>query len=170
MKTLIIDGDNHLYRAAFKFHNFTNIDGKPSGVIYGVLSMITGMIRQFKPDNVVVVFDGKKSELRKLWLPGYKDRKDKNLKINYKEVLAQKEFLVTFLPLLGIEVIRSPHDEADDMIYLVTKKYRGTQKIIASRDKDFNQLITPKTWVYDGVEQVMLKPSNLKRRRGYTPK
>jgi len=54
---LIIDGNNHLHRAYHRFNGFTNMDGKPSGVIYGFLTMTLGMIAKFKPEKTYVVFD-----------------------------------------------------------------------------------------------------------------
>lgn len=169
-KVVIIDGNNNLYRAYYQFLNFSNFDGKPSGVIYGFLMMLISLLRKFKPTNVYVVFDGKRSSKRLSIHPNYKaGRDEKRLTFDKDSFESQKETLKRLLPLMGINVVHLMEHEADDVIYLLSKEYKRQEVYIVSRDKDFHQLISKTLSIWDSKEQVLLTYKNLKKRVGYNP-
>ena len=146
-----------------------NLDGLPSGCVYGFLTITRGLMFKFKPDLVYVVFDGNRDEHRlKLW-PDYKQR-DKKLGFDPDSFFSQRDDIEDILKALGIKTIREAGYEADDLIYAITRKHRKDKVIITSRDKDFNQLINENVTVWDGHNQVMLKANTLEKRVGYSPK
>lgn len=165
---LIIDGNNFCYRAYYRFKGFSNLDGAPTGVIFGFLQMLTGLVKHFKPRKIYVVFDGKKSKQRLKLHPDYKNRV-KSLDFDAEGFYAQREYLIKTLPKLSLNVLHNIDYEADDIIYMVYKKYFGKKIVIASSDKDFNQLITKNTSVWDGKNQILLQKKTLKGRFGCRP-
>ena len=46
---LVVDGDNMLYRAYFKFGQFNSKAGEPSGIIFGLPYMLRGLLTKVKP-------------------------------------------------------------------------------------------------------------------------
>ena len=60
-KILIIDGNNLAHRATHKF-NLTTGDGRSSSVVYGFIYVLSSLLRRFPSDQVMLVFDGKRSK------------------------------------------------------------------------------------------------------------
>lgn len=166
---LIIDGNNNLYRAYYKFTQMSNLEGLPSGVVYGFLTMTKGLIQKFNPDKVYIIFDGSRSKERLEILPNYKNR-EKRIDFDSKSFYSQRDDLMKILKCLGIKCIREKGYEADDLIYALCHKNNKEDIVIASRDKDFNQLISRKVSIWDGHNQILLKKNTLKGRAGYEPK
>ena len=71
MKILIIDGNNTMHRA---FHSYSRLQnhGKPVSIIYGMPILVNALVNQFKPDDVYICWDGRKSPHRMRLLPTYK--------------------------------------------------------------------------------------------------
>lgn len=166
---LIVDGNNNLYRAYYKFGQMSNLDGLASGCVYGFLTITRGLLHKFNPDKVYIVFDGGRDPARMELHPGYKVR-EKRIDFDPDSFFSQRDDIERIMKALGIKTIRERYFEADDLIYALCKKHKGEEIVIASRDKDFNQLISPKVRVWDGHNQVLLKKSTLYGRLGYTPK
>lgn len=166
-KTLIIDGNNALYRAYFRFNNFSTFDGTPTGCLYGFCTITLGLINKFKPSRVIVVFDGKKSEYRKKVLPTYKQREPK-LGFDIDAFNHQRQEIKKILSMWGVEVIHDINYEADDLIYALGVELPGNI-ILVSRDKDFKQCINKRVWLWDPMDNILFKPKNLKNRLGYKP-
>lgn len=167
---MIIDGNNMLYRAYYKFSAMKNDKGKPSGIIYGFPLILNSVIKQYLPDDVIVVFDGGRDEKRiEVW-PDYKKREPK-LNFDKENFYKQKDVLVNMLYALGIKVVQIPKREADDVIWVLTKKLRrgNNSVMIVSSDKDFNQLISEKVSIINPKANDRLTHKNLLEKVGYTP-
>ena len=168
-KVLIIDGNNMLYRAYYKFKNLRTQSGVLSGVIYGFPYILHSIIKQQNPDKVVVVFDGGRDQVRMDLLPTYKKRESKG-DFDKDNFYTQKAEVEKLLTLLGIPIVAVPKKEADDIIYLLCRKLRKKNSIcIVSSDKDFKQLISPKVSVWDPKAGMRYTHKNIEKEIGYTP-
>lgn len=163
---LILDGNNLAHRV---YHSMARLNnhGKPVGVIYGLPNLVGSLVKKFQPKRIYLVWDGKKSPHRLALLPTYKQRKP-HPNFDPEDFYAQKDTVMHLFRNLGVKQIHSPHLEADDQIYMLTDKYQGRKIVIASNDKDFHQLISDTTFVYN-AKDALLTPKNLKINFGYHP-
>lgn len=166
---LIIDGNNNLYRAYYKFNGYKSFDGEPTGCTYGFIMMTLGLIRKFKPKTVVAVFDSGRSPYRMEILPEYKAKRENKISFDTEAFYAQRDTIIKLLPMIGVDVVYHKNErvEGDDIIYSLRKKIINEPVTIISRDKDFNQLVNYNTFVFDSKDQITYTPKNIKQRIGY---
>jgi DNA polymerase-1 len=168
ISVLLIDGDNLAHRALHKFANLTTSEGEPSGVVFGVPYILGSLVGRFKPDKVIVVFDGGRAEWRTKLLPTYKER-EKHVDVDYQAFYRAKDHLKELLPCLRINVIWERHQEADDIIAAYCFKNPKQYITIVSSDKDFHQLVNPYVKVYRPSNDKYLTSDNLYDEEGYYP-
>src|SRR5574337_1151089 len=53
----LIDGSSYLFRAYHALPPLTNSEGVPTGAVYGFTNMLLKIIREERPEAMVVVFD-----------------------------------------------------------------------------------------------------------------
>lgn len=167
---MVFDGNHLLYRAYYKFANLKTIEGIRTSITYGLPYISESLIRRLSPTEVITTFDGEKSKFRLGLLPGYKDRV-KKLGFDAEDFHRQKITSIKSLQLLGIKVALHKELEADDVIAMITRRYKqmGYEVIIVSGDKDFNQLIDKKVSVFNSNKGIMLTKLNLQKLVGYKP-
>ena len=168
-RLMLVDGENLLYRVFYKFGGLTSKDGTPSECIYGLPYVLRSLLTKLKPNRVIVAFDGGRDSSRLEKLPGYKDR-EKRLGFDFTSFSSQKGVLMALLPSLNCQVVYARGFEADDLIYLLTRKYADWDITIVSGDKDFHQLISDTISIYYPNKEIILTGKNLKHYFEYTPK
>ena len=57
MNLYLIDGNSYVYRAFYAIRDLSNSKGFPTNAIYGFTNMLIKIIREKKPDGIVVSFD-----------------------------------------------------------------------------------------------------------------
>jgi len=164
--TLIIDGNNTLYRAYYKFNNMTARDGQSTSCIYGFPYIIRRLFDKYQPSDVYIVFDKGKSTYRRELLPEYKVRTPK-LGFDFQNFMEQKEVVMQLCYNLGLKVVIGKEDtEADDLIYKIMRETPG-HKVIISADKDFHQCISDDCSIYNPGKDVELNAHTFKHHIGY---
>jgi len=167
-RVLLIDGLNTFIRSWTTSPNL-NEDGDHVGGITGFLQSIGYAIRESKPTKVVIVFDGKGgSDKRKKIYDGYKSDRGKNrFRVNrtYVDHMNEEEerismkrqfvWLVDILNYLPVQVMVYDGVEADDVIAYLSNHITDAadETVIMSTDKDFLQLVSPKTIVYSPTKK-----------------
>lgn len=164
---LIIDGNGLARKCMYVYRDLKVRQGDVlhyTGTIYGFFTNTLALYTKFKPDQVVIAWDGG-SEYRKNLYSGYKKKR----KIHQQKEQADRDFLSELIELQGIlkntglKMFRTKGEEGDDIIGTFCKKYRKKYKIIiASNDYDMLQLLK-----YNGVRILM---SNLRDINIYTRK
>lgn len=169
-KVLIIDGNNMLYRAYYKFNNLRSSKGLLTSIIYGFPYILQSLIKLQKPDKVYVVFDGGRDPKRIELLPDYKKR-EKKAGFDAENFFFQKDELIKFLDILGIPHLTVEKREADDIIWLMARKLKRLKNnvVIVSSDKDFNQLICEGITIWNPKADKRFTVKNLKKEIGYEP-
>ena len=167
---LLVDANN---RAWASFYSYSRLRHKGNlvSIIFGLPQMIRHLINRFKPDEIILVWDGAKSRVRLKTLPDYKGgRKSKSL-IDYENWLWQKDIVQLLLFYLGVKQVVPKEGEADDYICRLNlkAKTKGWETIIVSSDKDFNQLIDDNTNVFNEKQKLMITEDNCKEVFGYHP-
>ena len=162
----LVDGTAFVYRA---FHAFTltTAAGEPTGVIYGVGSMLNKLIRDYSPEHLVVVFDAKGKNFRHELYPQYKE----NRPPMPDDMRAQYDVVKDLVDAMGIHSISIPEVEADDVIgtLAITAAKSGITTVIASNDKDLAQLVNDKILMLDEAKGELIHSEQVQEKYGVRP-
>ena len=167
-KLLLVDGNNLFYRAYFSHGKLASFNGQNMSAIFGILNILASMLSKFTIDEVIICWDGKKDPNRLALWPEYKAKR-KKIGHDYEDMNAQKKHIKKLLHLLGVKQVVNDM-EADDLIYKVVRERRKLKKpiIILSTDKDFDQLVRKRVWIWNEKVGQMITPKSIKRLKGYT--
>ncbi len=141
-KLVLIDGSSILYRAFFALPHFVTKNGEPTGALYGFLRMLLHVLKEEKPDYLIIAFDKKAPTIRHEIFADYKAQRPKMP----DELSAQFETIHEILSAFKIPVLEKEGYEADDVIATVAKKAeeKGIETVVISGDMDLTQLIKDK--------------------------
>ena len=151
-KTLyLIDGSSYIFRAFFGVRQqLATSKGFPTNALYGFINMLQKVIREEKPDYLVVAFDSPDKTFRHKIYPNYKANRD----APPEELSRQFPYFEPLVTAYGLSSIRRPGFEADDIIGTLAKKgkQKGLETVIVSGDKDMMQLISPHIYMLDTMK------------------
>lgn len=178
-EVLIVDGYN-LYIRMFCGIPTLNPDGLHVGAVTGFLKGLGYAIKMFKPDKVVVIFDGVGgSQKRRKIYPEYKDHKrtkvrlnriyDENTSLGSEEISLKKQLqrIVIYLTHLPVYMISLDSVEADDTIAHVALDYYKEWNVkIMSADKDFLQLVDDRVSVWSPTKKKVYGPGDILKEYG----
>ena len=165
---LIIDGNNACYRALYTMS--LSHRGKDTSITYGVLNMLRGLIKTYKPSSVVVAFDGGTPAFRKELLPQYKAHRKKDDTIDWDDVHRQMDFLASYaLPIHGIQVLKMLGIEADDL--MAQAAYLAYDRpYIVTTDDDLLQCVSSKVSVLSPTKGKIYTEDNFEEEFGFKQK
>ena len=179
-RVMIIDALNAYFRAYIVDPSMST-NGQPIGGVKGFLKLLQKLVRENKPDMVVVVWDGPGgSAKRRAIVKEYKAGR-KPIRLNRESNLTpdeetenkvwQQTRLLEYLNELPIPQFMFPEVEADDVIaYIVqSEKLKGWQKVIVSSDKDFIQLCDNETVLFRPIQKEVLTTKNVLETYGIHP-
>lgn len=166
---LLVDVNNLFLRSYAAFPSIISSGqhaGEQAGGIVGTLKTINKLVRDFMPDQVMLVFESGGSKKRRSLYEDYKKgNRPKKLNRFYGDDLPESEEninwqLVSLIKLLKHTPLKQLYvqdAEADDVIaYLSKGKFANEEKIIASSDKDFFQLLDNKTKIYSLHKKILV--------------
>ena len=172
-RLLIIDSLNLLFRN-YIVNPSLSTNGQPIGGIKGYLQSLQKLVREIKPDEIVICWDGEGgSQKRKSKNKNYKEgrkpirlnRDIRNLTENEEIVnkIWQQTRLVEYLNELPLIQLVLPAVEADDIISAIAQHpiYSGWQKVIVSSDKDFFQLCDNETVIFRPIQKEVINTKSL---------
>jgi len=142
---LIIDGNAIMHRAYHALPPFKSADGTPTNVVYGYLSMLNKVVKDFKPDYLISCFDTPKPTFRNKLFKKYQSQRPK---IN-NDFIVQIPIVKMAVDAAGINRIEKDGYEADDLIGTITRIFKTNKfrVVILTGDKDIFQLITETVFV-----------------------
>jgi DNA polymerase-1 len=180
-RVLILDALN-AYLRAYIVDPSLSVHGQPIGGLRGFLKILQKLVREMRPDQVVVIWDGPNgSKKRKLMDKNYKaGRKPIRLNRAYhnltedeelKNKIWQQSRIIEYLNQMPIIQSMIAEVEADDIIAYVSQMsyYKGWQKIIVSNDKDFMQLCDGETVLWRPTQNEMLNKNRIVEQLGIHP-
>ena len=148
-KVILVDGNNLLFRSyfatAYSGNMMKNSKGFPTNGLYGLVNMLNKIIREEKPEYMLVAFDKGKTFRHEKYLD-YKGGRNETPDDLKKQFSVAKKLV----PLMGIKCFEIDNYEADDIIgtyskmALIDPEFETT---IVSSDKDLLQLINEETEV-----------------------
>ncbi|MBA0914497.1 MAG: DNA polymerase I [Nitrospira sp.] len=167
-KTLyLIDGSAYIYRAFFALPAMNNSKGLQTNAILGFTTMLLKIIREKKPDGIVVAFDEKGPTLRHAEFKDYKAQRPPMP----DGMSAQIPYIHRIVDALNIPAVRQSGHEADDLIGTLAHQAEqyGYDVVIVTGDKDMFQLLTPHVRIYDPVKDKWLGEADCVERFGVEP-
>jgi DNA polymerase I len=165
-RVLFIDALNTFLRSYAAIPTLDD-NGNHIGGMSGFLKSVGAVVRDFKPSRVVIVFDGKGgSQRRRKIYSDYKSNRKPPTRLNrqYDMTTEQQETenmkwqlvtLIEMLECLPVTIFTLDNIEADDVIAYASELItaQGGESIIYSTDKDFLQMVTDTTKVYNPVKK-----------------
>lgn len=141
--------------------------GEPTNATFGFLGTLLKLLRTRKPDKLVLTMDSPGPTFRHQQFDQYKA----NRPAMPEELPCQIERIKELAQLLHIPVLAKETYEADDIIASLCRQVNGTdtEVFICSKDKDLEQLISPKVAMYDAKTDTVLDLEQLHRQKGLTP-
>src|SRR5689334_6865172 len=141
-RLLIVDGHAYAYRAFHAIRSLNAPDGSPTNAIYGFIKMLSKMQGTLQPTHQRVVWDGGLCAERMKALPEYKSQRPPmpdGLERQLPEIEA-------YLEAANVPSFMNEGVEADDWIASQAHRAQdaGVEVVIASADKDFLQLVSPR--------------------------
>ena len=145
---LLVDGNsiiNRAYYAVIGRAPMTAPDGTPTGAVNGFFNSVLGVMKEYNPDYMCVLFDRREPTFRHKMSVDYKA----NRKGMPDDLAAQMPVVKNMLDLYGIKRMELAGFEADDLIGTLSKQgeEQGMDVYIFSGDHDDFQLISDKVSV-----------------------
>ncbi len=141
MKLMALDGNSLAYRAFFALPtDMVTANGQVTNAIYGFTSMLLTLLKDHKPDGIIVVFDRKEKTFRHVAAPEYKAQREAQPDILYQQL----DLIRQLLEAMGVVAIDAAGFEGDDLIATIAAKAEdaGDDLIIVTGDRDNYQLVS----------------------------
>lgn len=186
MKTfLLIDSNALIHRCFHALPPFTTKDGKPSGALYGLSSILIKILHPDKktdsngisgklPDYIVAFFDRPEPTFRKKMYDNYKIHRPKAPDEIVSQIIEAHNLFEAF----GIKTYEIPGFEGDDLIGTAVEKFKNIpdiQIIILTGDADMLQLIENDKVVVETFKKgisdtIIYNEEGVKNKYGLLPK
>lgn len=163
----IIDGHAQMFRAFYALPRLTTPSNQPINAVYGFTAILRKLIREERPDYLVVTFDTKYPTFRHI---SYKDYKINRCPMPY-ELQQQIPLIEKIIKAYNIPVYTCEGYEADDIIGTIIKKLSNEEIefIIVTKDKDMEQLISENVKILNLQKNLLLDLELFKKERGINP-
>ncbi len=155
-RLVVIDGKSVFYRGYYAMGALSTSNGTPTGGVYGFAAIAMELVKELKPDKVVVAWDkaGTSIAKRKAIYSDYKAGRVKPPEDFYAQIPLLKELVNT----LGWGFVELDEYEADDIIGTFAKQVSATrfaktdndkwEMYIISSDLDMLQVVDENVKVY----------------------
>ncbi|MCB0997295.1 MAG: DNA polymerase I [Acidimicrobiales bacterium] len=137
---MLIDGNSLTYRAFFALPtDMATAGGQVTNAVFGFTSMLINLLRDHRPDHIVVSFDRPEPTFRHELIDTYKANRDAT-----PDLLRQQMGLVRqVVDTLSIPIVEASGFEADDVLATLATRARdaGDDVIVVTGDRDSYQLV-----------------------------
>ncbi|HEY2953191.1 MAG TPA: 5'-3' exonuclease H3TH domain-containing protein [Verrucomicrobiae bacterium] len=168
-RLLIVDGHAYAYRAFHAIRHLRSPAGVPTNAIYGFIKMLAKMRESLQPTHQLIVWDGGLAAERMELLPEYKQQRPPMPESLDQQITA----LTHYLQAAGLASFCQDGVEADDWIAAVTRQAVASDAdvIIASSDKDFMQLVSPRVGLFNAGDKTakVWTASDVRAKTGVEP-
>ncbi len=138
-KLVLIDAYSLLFRAFFSSRALSTSDGRPTGALYGLSNMLFTLIRNEKPDSIIVCWDAHQRTHRKEAFEDYKAHRPDTAPDLKAQMFPARDLVAAF----GVQSAELGGYEADDLIGTLARRGRaeGYEVEIITGDSDQLQLV-----------------------------
>ncbi|MGH9106845.1 MAG: DNA polymerase I [Acidimicrobiales bacterium] len=139
-RLMLLDGNSLTYRAFFALPtDMATASGQVTNAVYGFTAMLVNLIKDHRPDCLVVAFDRPEPTFRHQLVAGYKATRSPA-----PDILRQQLGLVRqVVDAMRIPVVEAPGYEADDVLATLATQAAagGDDVIVVTGDRDTYQLV-----------------------------
>jgi DNA polymerase-1 len=139
-KLLLIDANSIIHRSFHALPPFTTPEGKPSGAIYGIASILLKLWRDERPDYAAALFDRPEPTFRDEKYAEYKAQRPPAPDELISQIIEAHKLFEAF----GIRTFEKPRYEADDLIATLAERFKtlpDVQVVILTGDRDTLQMV-----------------------------
>lgn len=167
MNIYLIDGNSYVYRAFYAVKGLTTSAGLPTNAVFGFTNMLMKIIRDKKPDYLVMAFDTPEPTERHMLFADYKA----NRKETPDELVRQLPYIRKLVTAFNIKTFELPGYEADDIIGTLAKHFAGgdSRVFIVTADKDMLQLVDDHIQIFDPIKDRVLDTAYVQEKFGIGP-
>src|SRR3989344_2498156 len=182
---LLIDANALIHRCFHALPPFQSKDGKPTGALYGLSSILIRILHPDKkngadginsqiPDYIVAFFDRPEPTFRKQIYDEYKAQRPKAPDELVSQIIASHQLFEAF----NIKTYEIPGFEGDDLIGTAVEKFKNipdTQILILTGDADALQLVENDKVVVETFKKgisdtIIYNEDGVKNKYGLLPK
>ncbi|MBW1962883.1 MAG: DNA polymerase I [Deltaproteobacteria bacterium] len=167
-KTLyLIDGTAYIHRAYHAIRGLTNSKGLPTNAVFGFARMLIKLMEVRSPQYAGMFFDAKGPTFRHEMFKAYKA----NRPTMPEDMAVQIPYVRQVTEAFNIPIFEIPGYEADDLIGTLARsaEKHGFFVVIVTGDKDFMQLLTPNTLIWDPMKDKIIDDITVKKEFGVSP-
>ncbi len=167
MNLYLIDGNSYVYRAFYAIKGLTNSKGFPTNAIYGFTNMLLKILREKRPDGIVVSFDSPVPTERHRIFEAYKAQRPETP----GDLVLQLPHIRKMINAFNIKIFEVPGFEADDLLSTIAVKAeeKGADVFIVTSDKDMLQIVDERIKIYDPVKDRVLDAAYVTEKFGVGP-
>jgi DNA polymerase-1 len=141
-----MDGSAFIFRSFYAYREMSRSDGFPTNALYMVARLIMKLLREEKPTSFAFIMDGKGPTFRHERFPEYKAQRQATPEPLVRQIAPLRQLL----DLVGVPVLVSQGNEADDCISSLAYRFRDRQPvIILGADKDLKQCLDKNVVIWD---------------------
>ena len=163
----VVDASSYIYRAYYAIRHLSNSRGQACNAVYGFTNMLLKVVRDYAPDQFVVVYDAKGPTFRHELYPEYKANREKMPDDLVEQIPLIKQVVDGF----RFATLEMPGYEADDIIATIARHYsaRGCPVTVVSGDKDLLQLVGAHVTMLDTMKDKVFGLDEVAERFGGGP-
>jgi len=164
---VLVDGSSYVYRAFHALPPLITSQGKATGAIRGVVSMLRRLQREYPDSPIAVVFDARGKTFRDDIYPQYKATRPPMP----EELREQIQPIHDIVKCMGLPYLCEPGVEADDVIGTLARKAgeQGRQVIISTGDKDMAQLVNAYVTLVNTMSDTTMDEAGVAAKFGVGP-
>src|ERR1700729_1899988 len=145
-KLLLIDANSIIHRSFHALPPFTAPDGRPTGALYGIASILLKLFREERPDYAAALFDRPEPTFRDKIYKEYKAQRPPAANELVSQIIEARNLFEAF----GVTVFEKAGYEADDLIATLAEKFKNqkdlksgedVQVVILTGDRDTLQMV-----------------------------
>lgn len=163
----LIDGSAYIYRAYHAIRSLSNSRGLPTNAIFGFTRMLMKLIKERAPEYMVIFFDVKGPTFRHAMYADYKA----NRPPMPEDLIVQIPYIKDITRSFNLPVMEMEGFEADDLIGTAAQKAeeQGFKVVIVTGDKDFVQLVTERSIIWDPMKDKIIDSNTVKKEFDLEP-
>ncbi len=164
----LIDGSAYIYRAYHAIRGLSNSKGLPTNAAFGFTKILLKLIEDRNPEYAGMFFDVKGPTFRHEMFDAYKA----NRPPMPEDLSIQIPYIKDITKGFNIPVIEMSGYEADDLIGTLARKAEeaGFSVIMVTGDKDFMQLVTDKSIIWDPMKEKTIDGNVIRDTYGLEPR
>ncbi len=163
----LIDGTAYIHRAYHAIRGLTNSRGLPTNAVFGFTRMLLKLMEDRQPHYVAMAFDSKGPTFRHEIYAAYKA----NRPPMPEDMAVQIPYIKEVVAAFNLPVIELNGFEADDLIGTLARSAEksGYSVVMVTGDKDFMQLVTDRTAIWDPMKDNAIDIGHIRRTYGIEP-